>query len=428
MPNGGALRREIRLPHATALVAGTILGASIFVQPSEITARVPNVTGILLVWAAAGLVTLAGAVITARFAARLPGSGGVYVYLREAFGPALGFLWGWGMFWSMHSGIIAAIAVVFARYAGALVPLGNAGGKLVAVAAIVALSAVNHFGVRPGSRLQAAFTAVKLVAVALIVVLGVTLGSRVEPHFAGGTAPLGAIGAGNLLAGLASGLFAFGGWHVVTYSAGETVDPERTIPRALLIGTGIVTVVYIAMNAVYLYVLPLEQVAGSSRIAADLAQALLGPAGSGAVSALVMFSAFGALAGIVLAGPRVYQAMAADGLAFPSLGAIHPVHRTPSRAIWMQAAWASVLVATGTFRELVSRVIYTEWLFFGILALGLVRLGPGKGGAAVPLLFAAVAFLVAGHEVLVAPGRTLSGLALVLAGLPVYLLWHRKAA
>jgi APA family basic amino acid/polyamine antiporter len=419
------------------MVVGTIIGASIFVQPSEITARVPSVPGILLVWSLAGLVTLAGALIAAELASTFSESGGVYVYLREAFGPSLGFLWGWAMFWSMHSGIIAAIAVVFARYAGALIPLGDTASKGVAIAAIVALSAVNHFGVGPGSRLQAVFTAGKLLAVVLIVALGSILGGGVERHFVGTASGVVAIGTGDIMAGLAAGLFAFGGWHMVTYSAEETVEPRRTIPRALIIGTAVVTVVYIAMNAVYLYVLPLDTVAGSTRVAADLAETLLGRGGAQAISTLVMASAFGALAGIILAGPRVYLAMARDGLLFGAVGAIHPVHHTPYRAIWLQALWASVLVGTGTFGELVSRVIYTEWIFFGILALGLIRLRnraalsrdysvPGYPG--VPLLFAAVAFAVAIHEVAAAPARTLTGLLLVLAGLPVYYLWQWKAA
>ncbi len=431
------LRRAIRLPHATAMVVGTIIGASIFVQPSEITARVPSVAGILLVWALAGLVTLAGALICAELASTFSESGGVYVYLREAFGPSVGFLWGWAMFWSMHSGIIAAIAVVFARYAGALVPLGATTSKGIAIAAIVALSTVNHFGVGLGSRLQAVFTAGKLLAVIVIVAIGLLLGGRIDTHFVGAAAETGDIGAGDILAGLAAGLFAFGGWHMVTYSAEETVEPRRTIPRALILGTAIVTVVYVAMNAVYLYVLPLDQVAGSTRVAADLAETLLGSGGAKAISALVMASAFGALAGIVLAGPRVYLAMARDGLLFRAVGAIHPKHLTPYRAIWLQAVWASMLVATGTFRELVSRVIYTEWVFFGVVALGLIRLRsrPGlsrgysvPGYPIVPLLFAAVAFGVAMHEVAAAPSRTLTGLLLVLAGLPVYYIWRRNTA
>jgi APA family basic amino acid/polyamine antiporter len=431
------LRRAIRLPHAAALVVGTIVGASIFVQPSEITALVPSVGGVLLVWAAAGLLTLIGALVSAELASTFPRTGGVYVYLTETYGRPLGFLWGWAMFWSMHSGIIAAIAVVFARYAGQVVPLSDAGTKIAAIGVILLLSGVNYLGVRHGSGLQAVFTAGKLLAVALIVAAGSILGGRVSEHFVGPAAGAQPIAAGDFLRALSAGLFAFGGWHMVTYSAEETVDPRRTIPRALVIGTLTVTAAYLALNAVYLYVLPFDAVAASTRVAADMADAVLGAGGGDAIAFLVMFSAFGALAGIILAGPRVYLAMAQDGLMFRWVGEVHPTRRTPHRAIALQAAWSAVLVATGTFRALFTRVVYTEWIFFALMALALfvLRRRPGVrrdysawGYPWAPLLFAAGAMAVVLNEVVSRPGETLTGLALVLAGLPAYYLWARPGS
>jgi len=418
-------------------VVGTIIGSAIFVQPSEVTAHVPNVAGVIAVWLAAGLLSLLGALVCAELASTFTRTGGVYVYLTEAFGPGLGFLWGWAMFWVMHSGIIAAIAVIFARYAGHVAPLDDAGTRLVAIGVILLLSAVNYLGTRPGVRLQTAFTVGKLVAVGLIVGAGIVLGGRVPAHCVGSAGAAGPPGASSLLAGLGAGLFAFGGWHIVTYSSEETVDPRRTIPRALMAGMLIVTVSYVAMNAVYLYVLPLDTVASSTRVAADLADALVGTGGGSLIAFLVMFSSFGALAGIVLAGPRVYLAMARDGLLFRWAGAIHPVFRTPSRAILLQAVWASVLVATGTFRTLVGMVIYTEWLFFGLMTIGLFRIRRRAdvrrdytmpGFPVLPVLFVAAAFSVGINEVVARPAQSLGGLLLVLAGLPVYLLWARRAA
>jgi APA family basic amino acid/polyamine antiporter len=357
----------------------------------------------------------------------------VYVYLSEAFGRPLGFLWGWAMFWTMHSGIIAAIATVFARYAGHIVPLDPAQHRVVGIAVILALSAVNYLGVRHGANLQSAFTAAKLGAIILIVGLGAALGGKVEAHFVGSAAPA-TLGPADWFAGLAAGLFAFGGWHMVTYSAEETVSPRTTIPRALALGTVIVTAAYLAMNAIYLYVLPLETVARSERVAADLAGVLLGPWGGRAVSGLVLISTFGALAGIILAGPRVYLAMAQDGLLFRWIGAIHPVRRTPHRAILLQAVWSSVLMGTGTFRALFTRVVYTEWIFFGLLAIGLILLR--RRGAAppdyrvwgypvLPGVFALAAFAVVINSVWSDPVDSLVGLGLVAAGLPVYWLWIR---
>ncbi|HEV8197374.1 MAG TPA: amino acid permease [Gemmatimonadales bacterium] len=427
------LRRVIRLPHATAMVVGTIIGASVFVQPSEVTRGVPSVFGVLLVWVIAGVLTLAGALVTAELASTFTRTGGVYVYLTEQYGSWLGFLWGWAMFWSMHSGIIAAIAVIFARYAGYLVPLGPAGTRAVAIGVILVLSLINYLGVKQGSRLQTAFTAGKLAAVALIIGLGFGLGSRVPRHFVG-TESAGPVSAGNFLAALVAGLFAFGGWHMVTYSSEETVAPEKTIPRALVAGTLVVTAAYLLMNAVYLYVLPLDQVATSTRVAADLADRLLSGGGGVAVSAIVMFSTFGALAGIILAGPRVYLAMANDGLLFRWAGAVHPRFQTPHRAIVLQAIWASVLVALSSFRGLFLQVVYTEWIFFGLMALGLyaLRRRPGLrrgysvwGYPLLPAIFALAAFTVVASRIYADPGSTLKGLGLVLLGVPVYFLWAR---
>jgi APA family basic amino acid/polyamine antiporter len=428
------LSRAIALPHATAMVVGTIIGASIFVQPSEITGRVPSVSGIFLVWAVSGVLTLFGALVCAELTTVFPKSGGVYVFLRESFGRPLGFLWGWAMFWTMHSGIIAAIAVVFARYVGFFVPLGDGALRAVAITAILLLSFVNVLGVKHGSVLQTLFTAGKLLAIVLIVAVGFALGGSVPDAALRPDAPPGQPwGLGDFALALVAGLFAFGGWHMVTYSAGETVDPRRTIPRALAIGVAVVTLCYIALNAVYLYVLPLDTVAASTRIAADAAERVLGPGAGAAVSGLVIFSTFGALAGIVLAGPRVYYAMAKDGLLFRWMGSVHPVRRTPVLAIALQAFWSSVLVATGTYGELFRRVVYTEWIFFGLLAVGLFllrRRGAERtysiwGYPFVPAIFALGAFAIALNQIAAEPRDSMIGLGLVVIGLPVYWIWTR---
>ncbi len=429
-----SLRRSIGLVRATAMVVGTIIGASIFVQPSLITGEMRSVAGVVLVWTLAGLLTLAGALICAELASVYPLSGGVYVFLREAYSPSLGFLWGWAMFWSMHSGIIAAIAMVFSRYVAYFVPLGDTGLRAVAIGGIVLLSAINYVGVAFGSAVQAAFTIGKVVAVVAIVVIGFWLGARLPHHFVAASAVGPGPGATGLAAAVAAGLFAFGGWHMVTYTAEETNDPRRTIPMALLIGTLVVTAAYVALNAVYLYVLPLDRVIASNRVAAEAAAAVVGQGSGAAIAALVVASTFGALSGIVLTGPRVYFSMARDGVLFRWLGAVHARFGTPHRAIALQAVWSSVLVALWSYRALFTQVVFTEWIFFAALALGLVRLRnrPGYvpayrlwGVPAVPLLFAAAAVFVAASQIAANPRTSLFGLALVLAGLPVYFGWSR---
>ena len=445
------LECAIRLPHATAMVIGTIIGASIFVQPSEIVGRMPTVAGVFAVWIVAGALTLFGALVCAELASAYPRSGGVYVFLRESYGPWLGFLWGWAMFWTMHSGIIAAIATVFARYAAYALPnfldpiiVGDMPMKVVAVGVIMLLSAVNWVGVRQGSTLQTLFTAGKLVAIGVMIVAGFVLGPAADGGVAGavsGGPPVPALSGSapgpdlrQFALALVAGLFAFGGWHMVTYSADETVDAPRTIPRALAAGTLVVTACYIALNAVYLHVLPMDAVAASTRIAADAADAVLGRGGGALLAGLVMFSSFGALSGIILAGPRVYYAMAGDGLLFGWLGSVHARFRTPHRAIALQAVWSSVLVVTGTYRALFTRVIYTEWIFFGLMALGLVLLRRRGNAPAyrvwgyplVPVLFAIAAFAIVANQMVSDPGESATGLGLVLAGLPVYLIWGRR--
>jgi APA family basic amino acid/polyamine antiporter len=417
------------------MVVGTIIGASIFVQPSEITGQVPSISGVLLVWLISGVLTMFGALVCAELASTFTQTGGVYVYLKEAYAPPVGFLWGWAMFWSMHSGIIAAIGVVFARYTSYFLPMGDLAIKAVAIGVIVLLSAINYLGVKQGSTLQALFTLGKLIAILLIIVLGFVFGSRLPDHFVASASAGGEVTASQFGTALVAGLFAFGGWHMVTYNSEETVDSRRTIPRALVIGTIIVTVSYIAMNTVYLYILPLDTVAGSSRVAADAADAVIGFGGGALMSAIVMFSTFGALSGIILSGPRVYFSMARDGLLFRWVGDIHPTFRTPHRAIVIQAVWSSILVATGTFRVLFTRVVYTEWIFFALMAAGLVLLRRRRdlkrdyevwGYPVMPAIFVVSSLAIVANQVATDPGESAFGLSLVLVGLPVYYLWTRN--
>ncbi len=433
------LRRSMGLLPTTALVVGTIIGASIFVQPSEITALVPDTAGVLAAWTIAGLLTLFGALVCAELASAMPRTGGVYVFLNESFSPLAGFLWGWAMFWIMHSGIIAAIAVVFARYTGHFVPVGDTGVRVIAIGAILVLSAINYRGVKQGSTLQTFFTIGKVAAIFLIVAAGFVLGSALPGEVQQGAVPAGdglpPVGPRNFMLALIAGLFAFGGWHMVTYTAEETIRPERTIPLALMIGIAVVTACYVALNAVYLYVLPLEQVITSTRVAADAADVLVGPGGAAAISGLVLFSAFGGVNGIILAGPRVYYAMAQDGVLFRWAAAIHPRFRTPHRAIVLQAIWASVLVWTGTYREIFRRIIFTEWIFFALMAVGLVvlRRRPDYapqyriwGHPIVPAVFVISAAAIVVNRMISEPLESVIGLALLAAGVPIYYVWCRR--
>ena len=428
------LRQSLTLTHATAMVVGTIIGASIFVQPSEITRQMPSVSGIILAWIGAGLLTICGALVCAELASAFPRTGGVYVFLKEAYSPAVGFLWGWAMLWSMHSGIIAAIATVFARYLAFFIPLSDFGLRAAAVGLVVTLSVVNWLGVRYGAVVQTVFTGAKILAIAAIVVAGIFWPSPANQQLASAARDVTARG---FVLAMAAGLFAYGGWHMVTYTAGETKRAASTIPRALLFGTLIVTACYAGLNAIYLRVLPLDAVRASTHVAADAADRLFGGGGARLMAALVVISTFGAVNGIILVGPRVYYSMARDGLLFKWLGEVHPTHRTPHYALAAQALVASALAATNTYGALFSRVIYTEWIFFAAMAAGVFVLRRrasyqpayrAPGYPVLPALFILVSIIIVITQVAANPLDSAIGLGLVLAGLPVYFLWskHRR--
>ncbi len=419
------------------MVVGIIIGASIFVQPSEINRHVPNITAVLSVWVVAGILTLFGSLVCAELSSALPQTGGVYVFLKESLSSSLGFLWGWAMFWSAHSGIIAASSVVFARYVGFFRPLSDAGIKAVAITAILLLSAVNYVGVRQGSRLQTIVTVTKLAAIGLLLIMVFAFGPAVaSPAQNGATRPPAPpVSFREFVLAVSAALFTFGGWHMVTYTAGETREPRKTIPRALLIGSLIVTACYVSLNAAYLHLLPLDRVTASTRVAADAAEVIAGPRGAAVISALVLLSAVSVLNGVILAGPRTYFAMAGQGLAFRWLAAIHPRFHTPARSTVIQAIWSCALVATGTYRALFTRVVYTEWIFFALMAFGLFRLRRRKdyapdyrlwGYPVVPALFIVASLVVAAIQITEQPAQSATGLLIVVLGLPVYYLWIRR--
>ena len=411
------------------MVAGTIIGASIFVQPSEIARHLDTPFAIMTAWVACGVLTLFGAFVCAELASAFPQTGGMYVFLRETFSPLAGFLWGWAMFWSVHSGIIAAIAVVFGRYASVLLPpemQTDVNVRVLAVAVILALSAINYIGVKSGSRVQTALTIVKVGAIFALVVAGFLFATPVAQPQA---PPAPGTGVSPFVLAMVAGLFAYGGWHMVTYTAGETTMPAKTVPMALVVGVGIVTACYVLVNLVYLRLLPLEAVRASTRIAADAANVVLGRGGEVMLGVLVILSTVGSLTGIILTGPRMYFSMAGDGLAPRALTHVHPRFRTPSVAIVSQAIWASVLAGTGAYRQLFTRVVYTEWLFFAVMAAGLFVLRRRSdykppyrtwGYPIVPIVFIVASLGIVFHQFVIDPSEAAFGLGLVALGMPVY--------
>jgi APA family basic amino acid/polyamine antiporter len=352
------------------------------------------------------------------------------------------------MFWCAHSGIVAASSVVLARYVAFFVPLGDTGIRAVAIGAILLLSFVNYLGVRQGSIVQTTLTIFKIGAVVAIIAVAFTLGPRhaivhqvASAPVAGAASALPAVPAVPALTmrafalALVAGLFAFGGWHMVTYAAEETRNPERTIPRALVVGVLLVTACYVALNAAYFHLLSPTVIAGSTRVAADAADAVLGHGGASFMSAIVCVSTFGALNGVILSGPRAYLAMARDRLLVAWAAAIHPRFHTPHRAIALQGVWAVILVSTGTYRALFTRVVYTEWVFFALMAVGLMRLRRRSdylpayrvwGYPVIPIIFIVSSGYIVFNQIVTDPAESRVGLLLVGAGWPVYMIWLRK--
>ena len=431
-----ALRRELGLTTLTALVVGEVIAVGIFLTPASMARSLGSPLLLLLVWLVTGGMALAGALCYGELAARLPEAGGGYVYLREAYGPAVAFLYGWKCMLVMDPGITAALAVGLASYVGYVMPLAPLAQKLVAITAIFVLAVVNTLGVRLGARVMQWLAALKLLALAMIVVLALAFDAGSWSHFIPfvaqrvGSDPL----PGALAPAFVGAFFAFGGWWEIGKLTGEAREPGRTLPRALALGVTVVTVVYIVTSTVFLYLVPLERVTSGEIFAAQAGEALFGRSGGSVFAVIVIVAVLGSLLALLMALPRAYYAMARDGLFFHGVARIHPRFGTPARAIAIQAAIASVLVLLGTFNQIVAYFIFITVLFVGLTVAGLfvlrrrrardvAFLAPGYPVTPVVFLALVVALLalLAGH----APIQAALGVGIVGLGAPVYLIAFR---
>ncbi len=431
--------RRLTLFDLVLVAAGASIGSGIFRTPSQVAAALPSGAGILLAWGLGGALTLAGALTFAELAAAMPRAGGMYVWLSEAYGGLIGFLHGWAYFLVVATGAIAALVIVFAEYVGFFVPLGHAGTSALAVGALVALAAVNVAGVRIAAAVGNALTLAKLAALAAIVGMGMLAGTGMA---AGVGAAAGARtgGAAGLGAGMIGVLWSYGGWQHASFTAGEARRPERDVPLGMIAGTVIVTLVYLLANVAYLRLLPIDAIVRSPHVASDAARAAIGRAGGGLVAAMVAVSALGTAGIFTMTAPRLYWAMAERGLFFRSVAQLHPRWRTPVRAILLQTAWAiALVVAWGTFEEIVSYVLFVDWIFFGlagaavfVLRIRRRREGLGTGGSYrvpgypfVPGAFVAMSAWFVLSTLWGQPKQALAGGALLALGVPAYLLWRK---
>jgi APA family basic amino acid/polyamine antiporter len=442
LPRSG-LARHLGLFGTTMAVMGGIIGAGIFINPYLVAERVDTSFLILSVWIAGGIVALLGGFLYAELAARLPVVGGQYAYLREALHPGVAFLYGWVLLLVIQTGGMAAVAVTFARYFLELTgwPIGD---SLVAASALALLTAINCCGVRAGSRVQSAMTLTAVAAIALLEFFSFSRGGASQISFRPILPQRPSL---NLALAFGSAmtpvLFAYGGWQTSSFLGGEVRDPRKTLPRGLILGVLGVIAVYTSVNFVYVRALGPAGLAATTTPASAVMRGALGPRGGALIAAGIAFSAFGFLAQSMLTAPRVYFAMAEDRVFFRTVAWVHPRTRVPVVAIALQGVWAILIALTGTYAQVVNYVVAMDSVFFGLTGVCLLRLRhrdasssaapPGTIGYRVPghpwttLLFIAAEWLVVLSTFARDPRRSFIGLAIAVAGLPVYFFWRAKS-
>ncbi len=436
MTGPNELRRSLGFTDLMLITIGTVIGSGIYLVPSLVMRQTGGHTGLaFMVWAVAGFLSLLGALTYAELGAMKPEAGGLYAYLRDAFGPLPAFLYGWASFLVIASGSIAALAVAFANYLSPLLPF-HVPGPLISLAVILVVALINIRGTRGSSTVQNWTTGAKF---GVLFLLSVVLTLRGTGGAGLPAAPID-VPSGSLAAGFGAAmigvLWAYEGWQYVTFSAGEAKDPQRTFPRAISIATFLLIVLYLMANLGYVRALGPAGVANSQRVAADAIGTILGPVAGAVVTALILVSIFSALNGLILTTPRMYYAMARDGLFFQKLTAVHPRFGTPAIAIVTLTAWGALLAASGTFSQLLTYAVFTGWIFYALGALAVMRLRRSEPNVArpfrvpgypiTPILFVVAAVALVLNTIITQPGISSIGLGFVALGAPVFYIWRPR--
>ena len=452
------LVKGLGLTDATTLVMGSMIGSGIFIVSADIARQVDSPGLLMIVWLIGAALTIAAALSYGELAAAMPHAGGQYVYLREAFGPLAGFLYGWTLFLVIQTGTIAAVAVAFAKYTGVFVPWISArnyligGGRiglttqqLLAIVVLALLTAVNTRGIRTGAMVQNVFTFAKVASLLALVGFGFLLGRNTQAvqanfndfwrHADWGFNTIRLVGVA-----MVGALFSSDAWNNVTFTAGEVRNPKRNLPLSLALGVGVVSLLYLACNFVYLNVLTLDAIktAPEDRVATAAASVMFGPVAVQLMAAAIMVSTFGCLNGMILSGARVYYTMARDGLFFKRVARLDPQRHTPVTSLWIQCAWAVLLTLSGTYGDLLDYVIFAVLLFYILTIAGLFVLRRTRpdmerpyrafGYPVVPAAYIVVAGVIEVLLLAYKPDYTFPGLVIVLLGVPVYFMWRKKAS
>ena len=432
------LPRILGFTDVMGILVGTVIGSGIFIVPAAMAGYVQSPVLLLAVWVVGGALTFFGALAFSELGAAFPQAGGMYVYLREAYGKPLAFLFGWTLFLVIDSGAIATLSMAFAskylpQFTG---PLSLLATRSIAASLIAALIAVNCLGTRWGARLQNVLMFIKFAAI-LAVSVGILAIAKGNP--AGFTSPASPAMSAALIGGfglaLQRALWAYKGWEAVSFSAGEIQQPERNLPLGLLAGSLLIIALYLAANLAYLYVLPFDRLIASTRVASDAMLAAGFDLGATVLGVVILFSITGAANGNLLTAPRVFFAMARDGIFFERFGRIHPRFLTPHVSILATGAWAIVLSFSGTFEQLADYVVFGQWIFFGLTVAAVMVLRRTRpdlarpyrtwGYPVTPVLFVLAAVFIAGNALVNQFWNAMAGLSIILAGIPAYLFWAR---
>jgi len=430
------LRKELTLYGLTMIAIGSCVGSGIFLTPSQIAGHLPSPVLILIVWALGGIITLTGALTFAELGAMFPQAGGVYVYLKEGYGDLFGFLYGWAYLLVINSGSLAALNIAFAYYLGFIIPLGDTGIKVVAVSAIIILTIINILRVKAGEIFSNIFTGFKLIGIAGIIAVGLFMGNPKLMSSQAGQA----VSSGNLFVafGLAliGVLWSYGGWQHASFVAGEARDAQKTVPRAMVLGALIVALVYLLTNLAYLFLLPLPEIVGSESLAADAVSTVI-PFGGNLIAVLIAVSVVGTAGIYTLSAPRIYYAMADDGLFFKKLAWVHPKFRTPVNAILTQSTWAIILLLFwGTFEDVITYVVFMDWIFFALAAFAIFILRRTRkdfprtyrtlGYPLTPALFIIITSFFVVNTLIEKPKQAWAGLIFMAIGLMFFIYFKES--
>lgn len=430
---GADLPRKLGLFDALSIVVGIIIGGGIFLVPNLVASQLKSAPAILSVWVFAGVISFFGALACAELGTAFPATGGQYVFLRESWGPLVGFLCGWSMFVVARTAQVAWLAVTLMLYVSYFVPLSPFTSKLLGLGAIALFTAINYWGVNAGAFVQKLFTAAKVAGLLLIIGSAFLWSGSVATPLHGTSGGFSLSGFG---VALIACVLACDGWVQLSFVAGEVRNPQRNILLALAIGSAVCTVIYLLANIAYLRVLSIPEIAASTHVGASMAERVLGTAGGKLVSLIILMSIIGTLNGCFLTSPRIYFAQARDGLFFQRFTTVHPRHLTPSFAIIAQGLWAAVLLISGSYESLVDYAMFALWLSYGAMVAGVIVLRIKRpdlprpyrmwGYPVTAVLFLAITAWFLGNMIVTRPIPSLAGTALVAAGIPIYLLWKRR--